>query len=491
MTTAYLGIDVAKKDFVLATSQKSIRVLANTNEGFQTLIELLAKYDQPHVVLEASGGYERVLTDALHDAGITVSVVQPGCVRHFAKSLKVLAKTDAIDATVIARFGEATHPAPSEKTPPATRRLRALADRRTQLVEDRVREKNRLETCPDKLITTEINRHIKQLTTLIKKLDEQVKNLIAEEADLAAKSTALQTATGVGTQTAAVLLAHFPELGTLNRHATAALAGLAPHPQESGAWTGKRRIYGGRAVVRKALYMAAKSAARHCPHLAPFYKRLREEGKKAYNVAIIAVARKLLIRLNTLLKSLKTRYPLCSSGHDPLWFGLSQLLVRGRFESHSLLEEAIKQHAAGFGSAAVKAEGELVQVVRQVFGRDGTLVCAEQPAFQERGDQMHSGQQLVGSLRVVPLNHALVREASLFQRSIARPAVGAERTAGSDTVRHKPAQGLGGSVGDHSHANAAQRPTAFLHSDDDQTLLLGTTPVTLFRATHKGFIDLH
>ena len=148
MTTVYLGIDVAKKDFCLATSQKSIRVLANTKEGFQQLITLLHKqWEQPHVVLEASGGYERALTDALQDAGITVSVVQPGCVRHFAKSLKVLAKTDAIDATVIARFGEATHPAPSEKADPATRRLRALADRRTQLVEDRVREKNRLETC--------------------------------------------------------------------------------------------------------------------------------------------------------------------------------------------------------------------------------------------------------------------------------------------------------------------------------------------------------
>ena len=310
MTTVYLGIDVAKKDFVLANPQKSLRVLANTKEGWGQLVALLNKqYDQPHVVLEASGGYERNLTDALQDANITVSVVQPGCVRHFAKSLKVLAKTDASDATVIARFGEATHPAPSEKTPPATRRLRALADRRTQLVEDRVREKNRLETCSDKLITTQIKRHIKQLTTLIEKLDEQLQTLIAEEADLAAKAADLQTATGVGTQTATVLLAHFPELGTLSRQATAAIAGLAPHPQESGSWTGKRRIYGGRATVRKALDMAPKSAAQHCPHLAPFYKRLREDGKKADNVALIAVARKLLIRLNTPLKQLKIQTP--------------------------------------------------------------------------------------------------------------------------------------------------------------------------------------
>ena len=310
MTTVYLGIDVAKKDFTFATSQKSLGVWANTPEGFQQLITRIRKqWEQPHVCLEASGGYERALTEALQDAGITVSVVQPGCVRHFAKSLKVLAKTDAIDATVIARFGEATHPVPSEKTDPATRRLRALADRRTQLVEDRVREKNRLETCPDKLIVTSIKRHIKQLIAAIEKLDEQVNSLIAEDADLTAKSTTLQTAKGVGTQTAAVLLAHFPELGTLSREATAAIAGLAPHPQESGTWTGKRRITGGRAVVRKALDMAAKSAARHCPHLAPFFKRLREDGKKPYKVALIAVARKLLIRLNTLLKELKIQTP--------------------------------------------------------------------------------------------------------------------------------------------------------------------------------------
>lgn len=311
MTPVYLGIDVAKKDFCLATSTKSFKVLANTNEGFQTLIQLLAKWETPHVVLEASGGYERNLTEALQDAGITVSVVQPGCVRHFAKSLKVLAKTDAIDATVLARFGEATQPAPTEKTSPATRRLRAIADRRTQLVEDRTREKNRLGTCPDRSIAKDIRTQIKRLTTLIEKLDQQLQELIVEEQELAAKATALQTATGVGTQTACTLLAHLPELGTLSRQAVAALAGLAPHPQESGKWTGKRRIYGGRKAVRTALDMAAKSAAQHCPHLAPFYDKLRA-ANKPYNLALIAVARKLLIRLNTLLKNLKIQTPVAA-----------------------------------------------------------------------------------------------------------------------------------------------------------------------------------
>lgn len=119
MTPVYLGIDVAKKDCCLATSQKSLRVLAHTNAGFQNMIQLLTKGETPHVVLDASGGYEWNLTEALQDAGIIVSVVQPGCVRHFAKSLKVLAKTDAIEGSVRARFGEATQPAPTEKTSPA------------------------------------------------------------------------------------------------------------------------------------------------------------------------------------------------------------------------------------------------------------------------------------------------------------------------------------------------------------------------------------
>jgi transposase len=308
MTPVYLGIDVAKKDFCLATSTKSLKVLANTPEGFQALIQLLTKWEAPHVILEASGGYERNLTEALQDADIRVSVVQPGCVRHFAKSLKVLAKTDAIDATVIARFGEATQPDPTEKTSPVTRRLRALADRRTQLVEDRVREKNRLETCPESSIAKEIARHIKHLSTVIEKIDQHIKTLIDHEQELSAKAAALQTATGVGTQTACSLLAHLPELGTLSRQAAAAIAGLAPHPQESGKWVGKRRIYGGRKAVRKALYMAAKSAAQHCPHLAPFYQKLRA-ANKPYNVALIAVARKLLVRLNTILKNLKSQPP--------------------------------------------------------------------------------------------------------------------------------------------------------------------------------------
>lgn len=308
MSTVYFGIDVAKKDFCLATSQKALRVLANTNEGFQTLITFLAEWDEPHVILEASGGYERALTEALQDAGIRVSVVQPACVRHFALSLKVLAKTDAIDATVIARFGEATQPTPAEKASPSSRKLRALTDRRTQLIEDRTREKNRLGTCFDPTIAQEIKRSIKRLTTTIEKIDLQIQTLIAQEEDLSSQATTLQTATGVGTQTANTLLAHLPELGSLTRQSIAAIAGLAPHPRESGKWVGKRRIYGGRKAVRKALYMAAKSAARHCPHIHPFYQRLRD-ANKPYNVAIIACARKLLIRLNTLIKNLKSNTP--------------------------------------------------------------------------------------------------------------------------------------------------------------------------------------
>ncbi|MFO1005820.1 MAG: transposase [Planctomycetaceae bacterium] len=282
-------------------------MLANTNEGFQTLITFLAEWDVPHVILEASGGYERALTDALQDAGIRVSVVQPACVRHFALSLKVLAKTDAIDATVIARFGEATQPAPTEKASPSSRKLRALTDRRTQLIEDRTREKNRQGTCFDQSMASEIKRSIKRLTITIEKIDLQIQNLIAQEEHLSSQATALQTTPASALKPRTLFWLTFP-----NSAPSRAIDRSHRRPGSSSARVRKMgrkaRIYGGRKAVRTALYMAAKSAARHCPHIHPFYQRLRD-ANKPYNVAIIACARKLLIRLNTLIKKLNSNTP--------------------------------------------------------------------------------------------------------------------------------------------------------------------------------------
>ena len=166
-----------------------------------------------------------------------------------------------------------------------------------------MREENRLETCVDPDIRDLIEESVRRLTETEAELERQISELLCSDAEFRRKAEQLQTQPGVGEKTATVLLAHFPELGTLTRGQTAALAGLAPYANESGQWKGHRRIYGGRAMVRRAMYLAAKSAARWCPVISEFYQRLREAGK-TYNQALIACARKLLVRLNTVLKQL-------------------------------------------------------------------------------------------------------------------------------------------------------------------------------------------
>lgn len=301
--TVYLGIDVSKATLHLARPEKFLKKFNNNPEGHRLLIDYIAELAPKGIVLEASGGYERMATEAMQDAGLAVTVAQPACVRYFAKSIKVLAKTDEIDAKVIARFGVATQPAPTPKTPENSRKIRGLSDRRQQIIEDRVRETNRLEACADVEIAKTIRASIDHLEQTERVIDIQIKDLIEANAELRQKAAVMMQQKGIGQKTATTLLAHFNELGSLTRQQVAALAGMAPHPQESGKWNGKRRIYGGRAATRKAMYMAAKSAARWCPVISVFYKRLRENGKP-YSVAIIACARKMLIRLNTLLKQM-------------------------------------------------------------------------------------------------------------------------------------------------------------------------------------------
>lgn len=297
----YFGVDVSKNTLHLAAKERFLKEFRNSSQGHEQLLKFLSSKNNPHLIMEASGGYERTVCEALQDAGITVSIVQPSCIRHFAKSIKVLAKTDQIDARVIAQFGDAIRPPATPKTRENVRKMRILTDRRQQVVEDRVRETNRMEACPDAEICQQIKAHIDCLGKLEEDLNNQIQDLIRNDQELNAKARVLMKQTGVGTHTTRTLLGHFPELGSLTRQQVAAMAGLAPHPRESGKWQGKRRIHGGRAAIRKALYMAAKSAARWCPVLSPFFQKLRDSGK-AYNVAIIACARKLLVRLNTLMK---------------------------------------------------------------------------------------------------------------------------------------------------------------------------------------------
>lgn len=323
MHTSYLGIDVSKKSLDLASTDAYLGVFPNTPDGRRELIRRLRRHvtspgnaspgNAPSggaspggvlVAVEATGGYERAVVATLRQAGVAAAVVQPGCVRHFAKSLKLHAKNDRIDAGLIARFARATQPRPAEEPDPHAARLRALRDRRDQVVEDRVREQNRLEACTDAGVAAGIRRSIRRLQTQEDRLDGQIGACIQESPTLRERAQRLQRVKGVGLQVAATLLAHLPELGRVNRQQIAALAGLAPYDCQSGQWRGQRRIYGGRAGVRKALYMAAISAARFDPSLRVFYRRLLDAGKLK-KVALIAVARKLLVRLNSEMATLE------------------------------------------------------------------------------------------------------------------------------------------------------------------------------------------
>ena len=306
--TSYLGIDVSKRKLHLGSTNQFMGEFENDVIGHQKLIERLVALKPVSIVLEASGGYERPVCDALQDAGLPVTVAQPGCVKHYAKSIKVLAKTDKIDAQMIARFAEGTKPAPTPKTPENIRRFRAVCDRRTQIVADRVREGNRLETCADRDMAKHIQANLQRLLEMEKELDQQIDHMLESEEDLQRKAQAMTAQKGVGVKTASALLAHLPELGSLSRQQVASIAGVAPHPRESGTWKGKRRIYGGRSEVRTAMYMAAKTAAMWCPVIREFYLRLRANGK-SYNQAIIACARKMLVRLNTILKEMNQPIP--------------------------------------------------------------------------------------------------------------------------------------------------------------------------------------
>lgn len=300
-----IGIDVAKGELVVATPVAEIGRMGNDPAGIKGLIESLRPLVVDRVTLESTGCYGRAVAAALLAAGYRVAVVQPGRVRHFAASIGIRAKTDPIDAKVIARFAEATQP--RTMTPPAeaVARMRALVDRRDQLLEMRIQEENRLETITDPLIAREVRRQVARLRRMEERYTTHIAETIAADPELRALSDRLQEESGVGLQTTAVLLAYFPELGHLNRQRAAALAGLAPYDRSSGTYDGKRAIFGGRKRLRRALYFAAVTAVRWNPRLKETYLALRARGKMP-KVALIACARKLLVRLNSLAADVLT-----------------------------------------------------------------------------------------------------------------------------------------------------------------------------------------
>ena len=266
--------------------------------------KILARSSSPiHVVCEATGPYHQGLVAALHAAHVVVSVVNPRLPRDFARSRGQLAKTDKIDALLLADYGRTMTPAPTPRPDPRLVLLDDLVTRRAQLVEDRAREKNRLQQTTCARAVASLKRHLRQLDAEIEAFLLHIDEVVSATPALRAKVQCLVGVQGVGTLTASALLAALPELGTLSKNEVAALAGLAPFNRDSGAFRGTRSIRGGRGQVRRALYMAALSASRCNPILKTVYQRLRSAGK-AHKVALTAVMRKLLVYLNSILKRL-------------------------------------------------------------------------------------------------------------------------------------------------------------------------------------------
>ena len=251
------------------------------------------------VVLEATGGYEMLVAGELELAGLPVSLVNPRQVRSFARATGRLAKTDAIDAQVLAQFAEAIKPPVRPLPDQETRELRALVDRRRQLLGMVTSERNRLRNA-SRRVRPLIQEHIQWLKQQVDDLDKDISELIRSSPVWRAQEDLLCSVPGVGPVLSSTLLTHLPELGSLNRGQVAALVGVAPLNRDSGAFRGKRSIWGGRAAVRSALYMAALVATRHNPVIKAFYQRLRAAGK-AKKVALTACMRKLLLILNCML----------------------------------------------------------------------------------------------------------------------------------------------------------------------------------------------
>jgi len=298
----YVGIDVAKDSMEVALHEcTECWHYSNDKAGIARLIKRLKKLSAHLIVLEATGGYEVSLAAALQSEGLPVAVVNPRHIRDFARSVGILAKTDVLDAKVIARYAATVQPAPRALPTEETRRLDSIMMRRRQIVTMRTAEKNRLHQA-NPAVKERIKVHITWLEQELNDLDRELQQMIESNPEWKEKNDIIQSVPGAGPNLAITILSEFPELGQLNRQQTAALSGVAPFNRDSGKMRGKRSIWGGRSVVRTAAYMSTISAIRCNPLLKSFYTRLIEAGKLR-KVAIVACMRKLLCILNAMLKT--------------------------------------------------------------------------------------------------------------------------------------------------------------------------------------------
>lgn len=298
---AVIGIDVSKRTLdVHIHGEAEVRKFGNDLDGLASLVTYLQPRQPALIALEATGGYERRAATALRQAGWKVAVVNPTRVRRFAEAMGVLAKTDKIDARLIAWYAHVAQPAPNGQLTPLEQQLGDLVERRRQLLVELVAEKNRLSTSSE-LICPSIEEHIEWIEEHLERLEGQIRACITQNPDWQVRAEIIDSVPGVGEVTASTLVAELPELGQLNRQQIAALVGLAPFNQDSGPKRGKRKIAGGRAGIRKALFMATLSATRHNVVIRTFYERLLKNGKLKM-VALTACMRKLLVIINVMVR---------------------------------------------------------------------------------------------------------------------------------------------------------------------------------------------
>lgn len=276
VTSRCVGVDVSKRHWDAAVDRASRVLRFDANQtGLAGLLAWLAEFQPTLVCVEATGGYEALLVEGLHAAGLPVAVVNPRQVRDFARACGQLAKTDAIDAAVIARFAAAMKPEPHEPTSENQRRLKSLRARRQQIVQMLTQEKNRLATTRDPEARRSIRRTIDFLQEQLQEVDERLAELTREDPEFRSRHDLLVSVPGVGAITAAGLIAELPELGSMYRSQAAKLVGVAPINRNSGTLRGKRMIGGGRSEVRRSLYMATLVATRHNPVIRACYERLK------------------------------------------------------------------------------------------------------------------------------------------------------------------------------------------------------------------------
>ena len=304
-TARCIGIDVSKDHLDVAVRPDGThRRVPNTDDGFDQLVEWLRPLAPTLVVLEATGGYQRRVVAALALAGVSVAVVNPARAREFARAAGRLAKTDTVDAAMLAEFADRMRP-PARPVPDAdAQKMQALLARRGQLVGMRTMERNRLGTATDRAVRRSLEAHLAWLEEQIEGTEKELDEAVESSPVWKAKDQLLRSIPGIGPAVSRTLLFEFPELGTLTREAIAALAGVAPMNRDSGRWTGKRFITGGRAVVRTAVYMGTHAARKWNPALKAFADRLVTAGKPP-KVVLIAVARKLLVIANAVLRTQK------------------------------------------------------------------------------------------------------------------------------------------------------------------------------------------